>query len=117
MQIVPQKQRLPGAIRAMMWCCMEHTTCGLGRRQLQGEASRAMHFSLPCCTGLYDTCCLPCSKHGRHLGLALAIKEVSAAVGEKISVRRFVKYQLGEGIEKKTSNLAEEVASIAGGSS
>ncbi|KAF5840458.1 chloroplast poly protein of elongation factor Ts precursor [Dunaliella salina] len=46
-----------------------------------------------------------------------AIKEVSAAVGEKISVRRFVKYQLGEGIEKKTSNLAEEVASIAGGSS
>eukprot|EP00983_Pelagomonas_calceolata_P102397 1158800-Pelagomonas_calceolata.AAC.15 len=47
----------------------------------------------------------------------VAIKEVSAAVGEKISVRRFVKYQLGEGIEKKTSNLAEEVASIAGGSS
>jgi translation elongation factor EF-Ts len=30
-----------------------------------------------------------------------AIKEVSAAVGEKISVRRFCKFQLGEGIEKK----------------
>jgi elongation factor Ts len=46
-----------------------------------------------------------------------AIKEVSAAVGEKISVRRFIKYQLGEGIEKKESNLAAEVAAISGGSS
>jgi len=42
---------------------------------------------------------------------------VSAAVGEKISVRRFIKYQLGEGIEKKESNLAAEVAAISGGSS
>ncbi|MFZ5591050.1 MAG: translation elongation factor Ts, partial [Bacillota bacterium] len=29
---------------------------------------------------------------------------------ENISVRRFVRYELGEGIEKKQCNLAEEVA-------
>jgi translation elongation factor EF-Ts len=36
--------------------------------------------------------------------------DLSSKVGEKISVRRFVRYQLGEGIEKKESNFAEEVA-------
>ena len=37
-------------------------------------------------------------------------KELSGKVGEKIDVRRFVRYQLGEGIEKPQSNFAEEVA-------
>lgn len=37
-------------------------------------------------------------------------KELSGKVGEKIDIRRFVRFQLGEGIEKKQSNLAEEVA-------
>jgi elongation factor Ts len=32
--------------------------------------------------------------------------------GENITVRRFVRFVLGEGIEKKTSNLAEEVAKM-----
>jgi elongation factor Ts len=36
--------------------------------------------------------------------------DLSSKVGEKISVRRFVRFQLGEGIEKKESNFAEEVA-------
>src|SRR5690606_12597086 len=36
--------------------------------------------------------------------------KLSAKTGEKISIRRFVRYELGEGIEKKTANLAEEVA-------
>lgn len=36
--------------------------------------------------------------------------KLSAKIGEKISIRRFVRYELGEGIEKKTTNLAEEVA-------
>lgn len=31
-------------------------------------------------------------------------------IGEKISVRRFARYELGEGIEKEVSNLAAEVA-------
>ena len=35
-----------------------------------------------------------------------------ATIGENISVRRFVRYQVGEGIEKKQSNLAEEVAAL-----
>ncbi|KAK9804532.1 hypothetical protein WJX73_005435 [Symbiochloris irregularis] len=37
------------------------------------------------------------------------VKEVSAKLGEKISIRRFVRYTLGEGIEKKEENLSEEV--------
>ena len=36
--------------------------------------------------------------------------ELSAKIGEKISVRRFVRYELGEGIEKKKTDLAAEVA-------
>ena len=32
-----------------------------------------------------------------------------AKIGEKISIRRFVRYQLGEGIEKKADNFVEEV--------
>lgn len=38
------------------------------------------------------------------------LTEVSATIGEKISIRRFVRYDLGEGIEKKVENFAEEVA-------
>lgn len=37
-------------------------------------------------------------------------KELSGTVGEKIDIRRFVRFERGEGIEKKESNLAEEVA-------
>jgi elongation factor Ts len=36
--------------------------------------------------------------------------ELSGKVGEKITIRRFARYQLGEGIEKQVSNFAEEVA-------
>lgn len=35
---------------------------------------------------------------------------LSGKVGERISIRRFVRYQLGEGLEKRQNNLAEEVA-------
>jgi elongation factor Ts len=38
------------------------------------------------------------------------VNEFSGTIGEKIDVRRFVRYERGEGIEKKESNLAEEVA-------
>jgi elongation factor Ts len=37
------------------------------------------------------------------------IKSKIAKIGEKISVRRFTRYVLGEGIEKRQDNLAEEV--------
>lgn len=36
--------------------------------------------------------------------------ELTAKIGEKISIRRFVRYELGEGIEKKKNDLAAEVA-------
>ena len=37
------------------------------------------------------------------------VKEKIAKIGEKISIRRFVRYQLGEGIEKKQEDFAAEV--------
>jgi elongation factor Ts len=37
------------------------------------------------------------------------LKEKIAKIGENISVRRFVRYELGEGLEKKQDNFVEEV--------
>ncbi len=42
--------------------------------------------------------------------------ELSAKIGEKISIRRFTRYELGEGIEKKKSDLAAEVTEALKGS-
>jgi len=41
------------------------------------------------------------------------ITEKIAKIGEQISVRRFTRYQMGEGLEKKSDDFAAEVASIA----
>ena len=38
--------------------------------------------------------------------------EVVAKTGENVTIRRFTRYVLGEGIEKKKENLAEEVAKM-----
>ena len=38
------------------------------------------------------------------------VTEAIATIGEKITIRRFVRYELGEGIEKKSENFAQEVA-------
>ncbi|NLJ94935.1 MAG: translation elongation factor Ts [Clostridiaceae bacterium] len=38
------------------------------------------------------------------------VKEMIAKIGENIQVRRFTRYELGEGIEKKEEDFAEEVA-------
>lgn len=43
-------------------------------------------------------------------------EELSAKIGEKISIRRFTRYELGEGIEKKKSDLAAEVNEALKGS-
>ncbi|NLF80115.1 MAG: translation elongation factor Ts [Clostridia bacterium] len=37
-----------------------------------------------------------------------------AKIGENINIRRFARFAVGEGIEKKQSNLAEEVAAMSG---
>jgi elongation factor Ts len=42
------------------------------------------------------------------------VKQSIAALGENIQVRRFVRFILGEGIEKQESNFAEEVAAQVG---
>ncbi|MBW4643915.1 MAG: elongation factor Ts [Goleter apudmare HA4340-LM2] len=42
------------------------------------------------------------------------VKQVKAKVGEEIQVNRFVRFVLGEGIEKQESNFAEEVAAQMG---
>lgn len=41
----------------------------------------------------------------------LVIEKV-ATIGEKISIRRFVRYELGEGLEKRVDDFADEVASM-----
>jgi elongation factor Ts len=42
------------------------------------------------------------------------ITEKIAKIGENISIRRFVRYELGEGMAKKEENFADEVASMMG---
>ncbi|MBD2742290.1 translation elongation factor Ts [Coleofasciculus sp. FACHB-1120] len=44
------------------------------------------------------------------------VKQSVAQLGENIQVRRFIRFELGEGIEKPESNFAEEVAAQMGGS-
>lgn len=41
--------------------------------------------------------------------IAQMLNEQVVKVGEKISVRRFVRYEMGEGLEKRQDNFAEEV--------
>ncbi|GAB6063241.1 translation elongation factor Ts [Deferrisoma palaeochoriense] len=43
------------------------------------------------------------------------LKQKIAELGENIRIRRFVRFQLGEGLEKRQDNFAEEVAAQARG--
>ena len=42
------------------------------------------------------------------------VKQVQGKVGEEVQILRFVRFILGEGIEKEESNFAEEVAAQMG---
>ncbi len=42
------------------------------------------------------------------------INEKVATIGEKITIRRYARYALGEGLEKKANNFADEVAKQVG---
>ncbi|HEY0235007.1 MAG TPA: elongation factor Ts, partial [Afipia sp.] len=46
--------------------------------------------------------------------VAQAVKEAEGKVGAPIKVTGFVRYALGEGIEKQESDFAAEVAAAAG---
>ena len=43
------------------------------------------------------------------------LNELIGRIGERLVIRRFVRFELGEGIEKKEDNLAAEVAAMTGG--
>ncbi len=43
------------------------------------------------------------------------VAEKIASIKENITVRRFTRYKMGEGLEKKADDFAAEVASLAGG--
>ncbi len=42
------------------------------------------------------------------------VTDAIAKIGENIQIRRFARFVLGEGLQKKQENLAEEVAKVAG---
>ena len=42
------------------------------------------------------------------------VTEVASTIKENIKIRRFVRFELGEGIEKKEEDFAAEVAAVAG---
>ena len=43
------------------------------------------------------------------------IDDLTLVIGEKITVRRFVRWEVGEGLEKRQDDFAAEVAAQAGG--
>ncbi|MDP2315931.1 MAG: translation elongation factor Ts [Pseudomonadota bacterium] len=42
------------------------------------------------------------------------VKETVSTIGENVKIRRFVRYVMGEGLEKKSNDFAAEVAAQAG---
>ena len=60
----------------------------------------------------YDENCLLCQKFVKDPSKTIEqlVVEATATIGERISVRRFVRFEMGEGLEKKNENLADEVA-------
>ena len=60
----------------------------------------------------YKEVCLLEQEYVRDSQLTVAklLAEAGEAAGRNLSVKRFIRYQLGEGIEKRSENFAEEVA-------
>ncbi len=46
------------------------------------------------------------------LTIGALVTQVSAKTGEKIAIRRFVRYEVGEGLAKRENDLAAEVAEL-----
>ena len=66
----------------------------------------------------YKEVCLleQASVHGEHNGKSIAqvLKEVEGKVGAAVKITGFMRYALGEGIEKQESDFAAEVAAASG---
>jgi len=48
------------------------------------------------------------------LSVGQYLENVTGDLGEKISIRRFIRFELGEGLQKREENFAEEVAAQMG---
>ncbi|MBR2336504.1 MAG: translation elongation factor Ts [Clostridia bacterium] len=59
----------------------------------------------------YEDNCLLCQKFVKDPDKTIeqVVVEATATIGEKISIRRFVRYEMGEGLQKKEENFAEEI--------
>jgi elongation factor Ts len=66
----------------------------------------------------YKEVCLleQASVHGEHSGKSIAqvLKEVEGKIGAPAKIKGFVRYALGEGIDKQESDFAAEVAAASG---
>ena len=40
------------------------------------------------------------------------VDRISAAIGQKVNITEFVRYERGEGLEKKDENFAQEVSKV-----
>jgi elongation factor Ts len=60
----------------------------------------------------YDENCLICQSFIKNPDITIQdlLNEKIAKIGENLIIRRFTRYEVGEGIEKKAENFAEEVA-------
>ncbi|PKM70706.1 MAG: elongation factor Ts [Firmicutes bacterium HGW-Firmicutes-18] len=60
----------------------------------------------------YDENCLICQSFIKNPDITIQdlLNEKIAKIGENLIIRRFTRYEVGEGIEKKVENFAEEVA-------
>ncbi|GHU99401.1 elongation factor Ts [Clostridia bacterium] len=58
---------------------------------------------------LLDQVYIKPDEKGQEIKVSQLIVNATAKLGEKITVRRFARYEMGEGIEKKTSDLAKDV--------
>ena len=54
------------------------------------------------------------AEEGSKQSVAKYVEEVAKATGSNLSIKRFVRFETGEGIEKKEENFAEEVAKQMG---
>ncbi len=63
-----------------------------------------------------DICLLeqPFVKDDKGRKIREILQERVAKTGENIVVRRFVRYELGEGLEKRVDDFADEVARMTG---
>lgn len=61
---------------------------------------------------MYKEICLMDQPYVKNPDLTISdyLKDKIATIGENIVIRRFTRYQMGEGLEKKSENFAEEIA-------